>query len=291
METTNVCRLCGGYNIFDLGKVNGFTLSKCKDCSLVFIRELVDDEYLAKFYTLTPEQVDKQKTRSVYLDASNETNLKYAYKKVADRVKFHFGNRTNLRILDLGCSNGSFLDLFPSWDVYGVELEVTAGKIAKQKHPNVFIGDIKHANFEKEYFDCVTIQDALDHSNDPYTVIKQCRGLLKLGGLIVIKVHNINCLLAKASGLKFYAIIPPAHLTYFNLGTLKMLLQKNNFKYTDHFYNTQKLRLDTAVMRASTTFPFLNTVHKKLEKSIFGNIPFYKNYHDIITVMGTKDGK
>jgi len=288
MEKINICRLCGGYNIFDLGKINGFTLSKCKDCSLVFIREIVNDEYLAKLYTLTPEQEAEQKTRSVYLDAGNENNLKYAYKKVAYRIKSHFKNRTNLRILDLGCSNGSFLDLFPGWDVYGVELEKTAGKIAKQKHPNVFIGDMKNANFEENYFDCITIQDALDHSNDPYAVVKQCYRLLKSYGLIVIKVHNISCLLAKISGNKFYAISPPGHLTYFNLKTLRMLLEKNNFKYTSHFYNTQKLRFDTAIMRASVTFPFLKPVSQKIGKTIFGNIPFYKNYHDIITIMCTK---
>jgi hypothetical protein len=66
MEKINFCRLCGGYNIFDLGKINGFTLSKCKDCSLVFIRETLNDEYLARFYTLTSEQEAEQKTRSVY---------------------------------------------------------------------------------------------------------------------------------------------------------------------------------------------------------------------------------
>jgi len=287
MEKINFCRLCGGHNISDLGEVNGFTLSKCKECSLVFVRETVDDEYLARFYASTSEQED---TKNVYLDASNEINLKYAYGKIADRIKSNFDNRTNLRILDLGCSNGSFLDLFKDWDVYGVELEETAGKIAKQKHPNVFIGDMKHANFEENYFDCITIQDALDHSNDPYAVVKQCHGLLKSQGLIVIKVHNIDCLLAKISGNKFYAIQPPAHLTYFNLKTLKMLLEKNKFEYKGYFYNTQKLRLDTAFMRASITFPFLKSISQKLGKTFLGNIPFYKNYHDIITVMGIKAG-
>jgi ubiquinone/menaquinone biosynthesis C-methylase UbiE len=196
-----------------------------------------------------------------------------------------------LRILDLGCSTGTFLDLFPDWDVYGVEFRESTGRIAKQKHPNVFIGDMKRVNFEKNYFDCITILDALDHSNDPYEVVKQCHRLLKSQGLIVIKVHNINCLLAKISGNKFYAMLPPAHLTYFNLKTLRMLLEQNNFEYAGYFYNSQKLGFATAIMHASVTFPFLEPVSKKLGKSIFGNIPFYKNYHDIITVMGIKNEK
>jgi 2-polyprenyl-3-methyl-5-hydroxy-6-metoxy-1,4-benzoquinol methylase len=214
----------------------------------------------------------------------------YAYKKLANKIKSHFKNKTNLRILDLGCSNGSFLELFSDWDVYGVELEETAGKIAKQKHANIFIGDMRQANLKEDYFDCITIQDALDHSNDPFAVVKQCHKLLRAQGLLVIKVHNINCLLAKITGKKFYAIIPPWHLTYFSLKTLKMLLQKSNFVYNCHYYNAQKLRFDTAIMRASTTFTWLKPVYKILEKTIFGSMPFYKNFHDIITIMGVKNG-
>jgi len=288
MKKTENCRLCGESNLQDKYLVNGFTISKCRACSLVFVREIVENEYLRQFYTLTPEQRASEKTRGVYLDASNERNLKFAYKGVADRIKMYFRNQSNLRILDLGCSNGSFLDLFSGWDVHGIELEEAAGRIAKSKHPNVFIGDMKDAYFENNFFDCISIQDALDHSNDPYTVVKHSHALLKPNGLIVIKVHNINCLLAKITGKKFYAIIPPGHLTYFNLKTLKLLLAKNSFEYFDHYYNTQKLRLDTAFIRASVTFPWLSPFQKILSKTFLANIPFYKNYHDIITIMGVK---
>jgi hypothetical protein len=42
-------------------------------------------------------------------------------------------------------------------------------------------------------------------------------------------------------------------------------------------------------MRAASTFGFLNSVYKILSKTIMGSIPIYKNYHDIITVIGIKD--
>lgn len=56
MEIMSACRLCGSHNIVDIGKVNGFTLAKCNDCTLVFIREILNDEYIANVYTLSPEQ-------------------------------------------------------------------------------------------------------------------------------------------------------------------------------------------------------------------------------------------
>jgi 2-polyprenyl-3-methyl-5-hydroxy-6-metoxy-1,4-benzoquinol methylase len=287
MELYEKCWLCGSNQIIDLYKVNNFTVVRCKKCSLRFIREMVSDENLKEVYTLTPEQ----KTgivQQVYLDSGNIENLKYAYKRVADKIKRYFipPYGDNPRLLDLGCSTGVFFDFFPDWDVYGVELEETTGKVAKSKHENVFIGDMKDARFKNDFFDCITIQDALDHSNNPMEVVKHCHGLLKENGLIVIKVHNIDCLLAKITGKRFYAICPPGHLTYFNLRTLKLLLSNNGFEYLTHFYNMQKLRLSTAIMRmtGSASNLLVNTVSNTFLK----NMPFYKNYHDIITVIGIK---
>lgn len=223
---------------------------------------------------------------------ANKKNLYYAYKAVATRIKKYFNSLptedTQLKLLDLGCATGAFFDFFPDWDVYGIELREIAGKIAQEKYKNIFIGDMKDADFEDSFFDCITIQDALDHSNDPLYVVNHCYKLLKENGIIVIKVHNINCLLAKLTGRKFYAIIPPGHLTYFNLSTLKRLLSISGFEYMNYYYNTQKLRLDNAFKRASTMFPFLAPVCQTLSKSFLGSIPFYKNYHDIITITGIK---
>jgi len=281
----DTCWLCGGKQIVDLYVVNGFTVSKCKDCTLRFIREILDDEHIKDYYTQTANEVEMLQ---VYRSAANENKLKYAHKAVANRIKKQFGAKDNLKLLDLGCSTGLFFDFFPGWDVYGVEIEESAGNIAKAKYNNVFIGDMKDAGFKDNFFDCITISDALDHFNNPLEVIKRCHGLLKKNGIITIKVHNIDCLLSKITGKKFYAIIPPEHLTYFNLRTLKLLLSNNGFEYSEHFYNTQKLRLDNAVMRASTTFSFLSPVHKLLSRTVLGGIPLYKNFHDLITVIGKK---
>jgi len=148
---------------------------------------------------------------------------------------------------------------------------------------------MKDADFERNFFDCITINDALDHSNDPDFVMGRCHSLLKPNGIIVIKVHNISCLLAKLTGKRFYAILPPLHLTYFNLKTLKMLLAKHHFDFVNYFFNSQKLRFDNAILRTAATFPFLNRIERIVAKTFLGKIPIYKNFHDIITIIGLKN--
>jgi len=263
------CWLCEGRHVKDLYAVNGFTIAKCTNCSLCFVRDIVDDEYLKEVYARMATQIGHR----VYVEKSNEKNLQYAHAAVANKIKTYFKFQDNLNILDLGCSNGSFLEQFPNWNVYGIELEKTTGRIAQSKHKNIFIGNMKDSIFEKEFFDCITINDALDHSNDPDFVVEHCHSLLKTDGIIVLKVHNIDCLLARLTGKKFYAVIPPIHLSYFNLKTLKILLKKHNFGYLNHFYNTQKLRLDNATMRAAASLPLLYPLQKIAENTFLGASP------------------
>jgi len=125
------CWLCGSSQIKNLYTVNRFTiaryeftLARCKSCSLTFCRDRVDDEYLKNFYAQMPTQTGNR----IYSEKSNERNLNYAHAAVADKIKKYFDFKNHLNILDLGCSNGSFLDQFPEWNVYGVELEETTGK-------------------------------------------------------------------------------------------------------------------------------------------------------------------
>jgi len=296
MRLRDTCWLCGSRQIKDLYRVNGFTVAKCGQCALCFVREAVDDDAIQEIYALGSAQNEMLATKKVYLDRRNEKNLKYAYAALAKRIRAYFlhaageqeAGAGRRRILDLGCSTGAFFDFFPDWDVYGVELEETAGAIAKQKHENIRIGDMAQAEFGEDFFDCVTVLDSLDHSNSPMDVARHCRRQLKPGGLLVVKAHNIDCLLAKLSGKRYYAIMPPVHLSFFSLKTLKRLLSACGFQCVDHYYNWQKLRLDTAILRASGTFPFLARVYKGVSGRWIGKLPVYKNFHDIVTVMAIK---
>ncbi|MEO8414436.1 MAG: class I SAM-dependent methyltransferase [Ginsengibacter sp.] len=59
--------------------------------------------------------------------------------------------------------------------------------------PSVLIGDIHKTDFEEERFDVVLIAWMISYSSDPETVIKECRRILKPGGLLGIGIdHNPN---------------------------------------------------------------------------------------------------
>ena len=198
------------------------------------------------------------------------------------RSKFEFASMKGV--------NGAFFNFFPDWETYGVELDPIQVEIAKTRCTHIFQGDLKTVSFPSNNFDYITIQDALDHSNNPVETVRHCYNLLKPGGVLAIKVHNISCLLSKICGSHFYAIIPPDHLFYFNLKTLQLLLNKNGFKFHSYYYNTQKLKFSTSILRVYKGKPtgIGNYMYNIIQKHPFLNFSIYKNFHDLITVFGIK---
>ncbi len=61
---------------------------------------------------------------------------------------------------------------------------------------------------------------------NPIDALTKCDGLLRPGGLLVVQVHDIGCVFAKISGNRFYAIVPPSHLFYYDQRTLSNALNK-----------------------------------------------------------------
>lgn len=129
-----------------------------------------------------------------------------------------------------------------------------------------------------------------DHTPDPLAELKKVNRLLRVGGVVVIKVHNISCLWARLVGKRFYAIIPPFHLFYFNKATLARLLDATGFQMTQSKFIGHRLALKTVPYRLAggkTNSPWFS-LHSLLAKTPFGNVPIYRNLFDIITVIGEK---
>lgn len=278
------CPVCESKNIKDKYKLKDYIISECLDCSAVFVKEILTDDFLKNFY-------QKSEGDFVYEDA-NQQLLSYYYNKIKseiEKIKPAKG-----AILDIGCSAGFFLNIMEGWERHGTEIAEKFGQIAKEKiGANIYIGSFEDYPIRENYFDVITLQDVLDHFIDPVKNLKKCYQMLKPGGLLVIKVHNISCLYAKIKGANFYAIIPPAHLFYFNEQSLKYTFNRVGLRFLKSKFIGHILQLKTIFYRLSSDGrnKFYFKLSKLLEKNILGNIRFYKNLHDIITVFATKPEK
>lgn len=280
------CIICGSEHIVRKYLVSGFTIVQCRDCSLSFVKERLTQGELSNYYKLIEDIY-------VYTDKENVQNLSYYYLELRNIIKTE-GLSTG-KILDIGCSGGYFLDVMEGWERYGIELSSPYAELAKTKYgSNIHIGTLEDYKCPDCQFDIITLQDVLDHMINPLQALKRCNSILKPNGLIVIKVHNNSCLFAKLSGARFYAIIPPYHLTYFNKRSLVEALSRAGFKVLYHKYIAHMLFLKTIPYNLSRRFSmrketgFFSSLFKLLETSSIGKIKIRKNLYDIITVIAKK---
>ncbi|HBA59513.1 MAG TPA: hypothetical protein DCZ92_01560 [Elusimicrobia bacterium] len=276
------CPVCGGTDLRNKFNVKGYTLAECAACTAVFVREILNVDYLAGIY--------QEQEGNRFYEEDNKDCLNYyneLVKKEVDAAKPGKG-----KILDIGCSSGLFLELMEGWERHGIEVSEEFGAAAKARiGENIFIGTFEQYPAKANYFDVITLFDVFDHFLDPGENLRRCRGMLKPGGLIVIKVHNISCLFAKASGAGFYAMVPPVHLFYFNRESLRHILEKNGFTFLKAKFIGHLMRLATIFFRLckEDKKSFLYRLYEFFSRGPLKDIKIRKNLHDIITVFAVKN--
>ncbi len=274
------CPLCDGQELAALWQVDGYTIAKCSSCSLVFVQNPVTTEDLIAHYA------------SFVDDSYGDTNvecLNYYYNELGSVIRKRFPQPGKL--LDVGCARGWFLDTMPDWECHGNEITTHYGMTAQEKYGDrIFLGPFEGYPMHEAYFDVITLQDVFDHIRDPLPMLEKCLRLLKPGGLIAIKVHNISCMYAKLTGPRFYAVMPPSHLFYYDQRTLALTLEKAGFKPLDSLFIGHLFKVKTVFLRlaqGNMKSGFVR-IYEALNGTALGEVKFKKNLHDIITMIAVK---
>ena len=194
------CPWCNGQSFLDWGKpLREFVTVECDQCGLIFVKNRLNQDGLEKYYQAN-ESLNKQ--RNIMYDI--EYNLVSAHLK------------SGSAILDVGCSNGLFLDIFKDNGHHckGVEFGEDAAKEASKKY-EVWEGifpEIKIA----EKFDLIIMRGVIEHLPNPIEYLDKALTLLNDQGMIYItstpNAASICCSLFKENWTQH---VPEAHLIHF----------------------------------------------------------------------------
>lgn len=104
-------------------------------------------------------------------------------------------NRTDTRLLDLGCGDGRLVPLWQAVtgaEAYGLELSPEAVQTAQQIFPFIRYkeGDATQTVYDNVYFDIVVCHEVLEHIEVQEKLVQECNRILKAGGYLVLTTPN-----------------------------------------------------------------------------------------------------
>ncbi len=264
------CILCGTKNwrllfqAFDLKiSYDWFNIVQCNDCGLVFTNPRPKENKICKYYS------------SSY----------YSYRPYALPKKINTNVELTKRILEIGCGSGEWLykRKMEGNEVYGIEIDQGAIKIAKENGLNVFFGSLKEAKYQSEFFDWIHMSEVLEHLYDPLKTLKEVKRILKKGGKCTINVPNFSSLDAILLKGAWRELDVPRHLFHFTPITIEKVISRAGLKIIgkEFYYFPNKFEELEIYMRCLySTFKliYFNLIQRKqwILRPLFLLIALYK---------------
>lgn len=135
---------------------------------------------------------------------------------------------STVRLLDVGCSSGAFLQsaLSLGFTAEGVEPSADAAQTARAAGLKVFTGYLEQAQFPDASFDAITLIEIVEHLRDAHSLLRECARILKPGGVLLVTTPNAHSWTARAMGARWAGFSlndMGGHISFFNPQSIRLL--------------------------------------------------------------------
>lgn len=187
MKVTN-CLYCGNRElIYVTHRSDNNGILRCAKCGIMMVENISDDTELL----YTADYFEKQEgTKSGYTNylSSPVANIigKYAFTRL-------FAKKPG-KHLDLGCADGSLIEIFGSegFASRGLEISKDAVEVANTKGLNVIFSNLASFPKELEKSDVITAFDLLEHADKPRVVLQESYKNLEEDGYFVFSTLSVK---------------------------------------------------------------------------------------------------
>ncbi len=146
------------------------------------------------------------------------------------------------RVLEVGCGNAAFAARLKSSravHVTAIENHAPAAEVASKRVDRVLNGNLEDSvqRLHGEVFDCIVLNDVLEHLIDPWDALGRLRTLLAPEGVVVASIPNVRYLpvfkdyvLRGDWQYQRDGVLDRTHLRFFTTHSMKELFAKSGFE-------------------------------------------------------------
>ena len=242
-------------------KTYPLAVNACLACSHLQLTHIVDPKIIYKRYD--------------YVSGTTKTYLNYM------NIFFNIcKKKLNLRgpnsILDIGCNDGSQLDVFKKngFITYGVDPARNIYNISKKKH-KIFCAffDAKIIKKIKTKFDIIISQNSFAHNPNPNNFLMNAKKLMHKKSILVIQTSQAN--MCKNNE---FDTIYHEHINFFNIKSMKTLTERSGLHLSDVI---KKKIHGTSYIFVLKKYKEKNTfLRNKINNEKYLNINFYQKWAD-----------
>lgn len=232
---SDICPVCASNNILELYHSNidlsrisftyefspqsqkTFRVVRCASCTHVYCGPIPKNIYKNYVDVIDDEYLRHVKTRELSAKAALKTINDYAKGKV---------------LLDVGCATGDFLNIANEFGYIteGLELSHWSSEIAKKRGIKVYKETLKSLSKRKvKKYDVITLWGVIEHFENPKEEMEYINKLLKRDGIIVLWTGNVDGLMSRLLGRKWW-YWQGQHIQYFTNMSLDFLAKQTGFK-------------------------------------------------------------
>lgn len=191
-------------------------LNYCSNCTHLQLSHAINPDILFKNY--------------LYVSGTTKT-LKDYFNNFVKLVLSYTSKKTQLKILDIACNDGSQLDTFKANGhlTYGIDPATNLFPISSKNH-NIICDYFTKDSVSKfdTKFDIIIAQNVFAHNSYPQEFLRICKDYLEDDGIIFIQTSQADMV----ENCQFDTIYHE-HISFFNPNSMSILVEKNKLFIND----------------------------------------------------------
>ena len=218
----------------------GLNYLRCTQCEHVYA-DVSDFDYVA----------ENEQANASLEDTHNAKHDSPRHAKAHGALLDEFeAYRNTNRLIEVGCSSGSFLNraVKAGWDAIGVEPVAASAEVGIRDYGlNVIVGTLDDAAFDSDSADIIYSNAVIEHVDSPAAMVAEAARILRPGGLFYADTVNLASYTWRFLGDRWKLVDPRIHLHLFTPDSLTALCEQFGLqvqKMTTHGVRFHATRAD-----------------------------------------------